>query len=217
MDFYMKEKNINKAIELMEEAISINDQKYYYYYNLGILFTEIKDKDSAIKAFEACLEISPDFESARYNLANQLIAKANFEKAAENFELIIEKNPVAIDALYNSAFIYFKCLKNFTKAIEYFQRITRLESLNIDAYFNLGLSYYFNGDKEKAAETFQELIMFCPDDSSAQYNLALISNELGRKDQALILLERYLGMPKDITEYNYIKTAKRKLKEWKED
>lgn len=70
-----------EAIEAYIEAVRLNPRSYQTYNNLGVLFKERGDLDSAVRYYRAALEIQPAYDGARYNLAVVDLAQGRREEA----------------------------------------------------------------------------------------------------------------------------------------
>lgn len=217
MDFYLQRKDIDTSIKIIKKALDINPNNENAYYNLGVLFSEKNEHNASIDAFNNCIKINSKNESARFNLANQYIKIKNFDLAISEYQTILQSNPSAQDTLYNIAFCYLTFLEDYDKAIQYFNLLLNYNSIHTDAMFNLAVSHYKNGNKEKAIELYNEITLLFPEYAIAYYNLGNLYYELGRKDKAIVAIEKYLHTPKEVSEYNYVKLARRRVKEWKDE
>jgi len=54
------------------------------------------DFTEAIKSFNKAIEINPNHSKAYNNLGNALLMTGNYNKAIENFEIAVKKNPTNI-------------------------------------------------------------------------------------------------------------------------
>lgn len=218
MKEYVKHGDLKEALFYLEKAVEINPNNPYIYYNFGVVYSNNRDHDKAIEYFQKALMLNQELEGARYNLANEYSKKGLFDNAISEYKKILEINPIAMDAMYNLAFITMKSKNDFDNAIILFKNISNLNPLHFDARFNLALCYYFKGDKEKSVETLFDLIRLVPDHYNAHYNIACIHLELGEKEKALIHFKKYLDLEnKKKDEYNFVKIAKRRVKELEEE
>jgi len=65
--FYLLNKNYKKAIELFEEALK-EKPDYLIYYQLGIAYEGLNERDKAKEMYRECLKLNPNFEEANKRL-----------------------------------------------------------------------------------------------------------------------------------------------------
>lgn len=91
----------------------------YAYANLGTLFYDQKDYEKATLYYEKALSLEPDNARIHFNLAQNHLAKRNFDKAKEHFEKANALDPwVNPVSYFNLALIYAQ-KGNRKKAMEY--------------------------------------------------------------------------------------------------
>lgn len=217
MEIYLQRKDIDTSIKIIKKALEINPTNENAYYNLGVLFSEKNEPNASIEAFNNCLKLNPKHESARFNLSNQYLKIKSFDLAISEYEKILESNPYSQDTLYNIAFCYLTFIEDYEKAIQYFNRLLNYNSIHIDGMFNLAVAHYKKDNKNKSVELYNEITLLFPEYAIAYYNLGNLYYELGMKDKAIVAIEKYLHIPKEASEYNYVKLARRRVKEWKEE
>ncbi|CAG1022716.1 partial TPR repeat-containing protein YrrB, partial [Patescibacteria group bacterium] len=89
-------------------------------FNLGTVFHDLGEHESAIKAFEMALELNPTLADAWNNLGETLRDKGEMNKAVECYQQALQTDPQHDRALYNLGEYY--CLANqLLEAIPYFE------------------------------------------------------------------------------------------------
>ncbi|HNQ36213.1 MAG TPA: tetratricopeptide repeat protein, partial [bacterium] len=63
------------------------------YFVAGVEFFEGKNYTAAATAFEKAVELKPDYEDARFNLAVTYWTQKQYQKAAATLEELIQRNP----------------------------------------------------------------------------------------------------------------------------
>ncbi|HID32681.1 MAG TPA: tetratricopeptide repeat protein [bacterium (Candidatus Stahlbacteria)] len=66
-EFYILSGNFHKAVEVLKKAEKLKKNARLYY-NLGIAFEGLSQKEDAVEAFQATLEIEPENEKAKEHL-----------------------------------------------------------------------------------------------------------------------------------------------------
>lgn len=101
------ESNYEKAIELVEKAISINPDAVYYG-NLGMCYDALGKEGEANKFFIKALEINPEYTDAylaHYNLGVSSEEEGEIEKALEHYDKSIELNQNFPESRWNRSLI----------------------------------------------------------------------------------------------------------------
>ncbi len=62
--YYYKQKDYKKAIEALEKSISLDAQKAYAYYYVGMAYSETQDVQKMLEAFKIFLQLAPDAPEA---------------------------------------------------------------------------------------------------------------------------------------------------------
>jgi len=209
--FYRGQKE--KMISLLSEALRYDPDFIPALYNLAVLLSEKCVFSKAIELYQRILDKEPEHQDSLYNLGNLYYHKFKFEDALNQYHKILAINPDSIDTLYNVGFINLRYLKNYQVAATFFEKVISLASNHFSARYNLALSLFFNKEYVQALNIFEDIIRDFPTFAPVYYNLATIYRELGSKDRAEIMLEKYLSLPaKSPREYKYIEEASKKLR-----
>lgn len=218
---YISQKNYDKALESLLKEVQKNPKSDEGYYWLGEVYAEKENITEMVKAFDASLAISKNFEAkinnakvvSWANLFNKGVAsfqrgnntdnedsiKIYYEKSIYQFESAVMLQPDSADTYKNLAFVYISA-NRIDDAIKPFQKIIDLEK-NVDGYSFLGEIYFDKG--AVLSDTYR--ISKNPADSIAaieQYNKAISVLEEGRKyhpnDQRILLFlsNSYIGANK---------------------
>ncbi len=71
-EFYILSRKYDEAIKVLKKAQKLNNREPKLYYNLGIAYEALNDRDKAINSFRQALSLDPAFQSAQEHL-NKLI------------------------------------------------------------------------------------------------------------------------------------------------
>jgi tetratricopeptide (TPR) repeat protein len=100
--FYLERANdlagkTNEATQLYKRAVAglveftrNNPESAYGYYLLGNAYFADNQREKAIEAYEKCLELSPRFVRARYNVAIIQLRQKNKTAALEQYNRLLE-------------------------------------------------------------------------------------------------------------------------------
>ncbi|AUC20765.1 hypothetical protein BTO15_00945 [Polaribacter sejongensis] len=160
-DYFLKQGNIEKAIENFESAQSIDVINNQIRINLATLYYNIKEYEKAEAAFKTVIEQEPEYGPIYYSLALMYAELNREDEAIEQLKIAMVKMPDNIRVYYNLGLLYDKKqdFKNSEKAL--------VAGLKVDAQ-NEGLLYalaylYSKSDqKSKAKNIVQRLVDLYP-------------------------------------------------------
>jgi Flp pilus assembly protein TadD len=67
-DFYIVSQQFEEALKILRKAEKINKMDPKLYYNFGIAYEALNERDKAREAFRLALKVKPDFRSAQEHL-----------------------------------------------------------------------------------------------------------------------------------------------------
>ena len=146
-----KAKNLIEAEFLSKKLIKKHPKVIFLYNILGLVLTDLKKNDEAIKWYEKGLEIDPKYIMLYNNLGNIYTAKENFKKAENYFKKAISINNNVAEPQNNLGNLYLK-LNKHQDAIKYFKKSIEIKSDFFIGNYNLGIVYKSIGnfvDSEK--------------------------------------------------------------------
>lgn len=114
-------KQPSEAIELWENALSLNKNNFKTYICLGIAYTEEKMADNAIKILKRAIEINPKYSTLHLVLARVYEQKGSLDDAMYEYSMVLELNPETIDvhnalgALYEKKGMTEEARKSFAQ------------------------------------------------------------------------------------------------------
>jgi uncharacterized protein YkwD len=132
--------------------------------------------DDAEEAFRKALELKPDYDYAKYNLARVLISNEAVEEAATLLDELIETDPDDIDAIATrgTAAIF---LNDFSAAAEYFRRVLRERPRDANNWYNFGLALEYQDRPRDAAVAYREALDINPNLTAAAVGLARVTRQ----------------------------------------
>ena len=128
-DLYMAQNDLDKAIKVYCDAITVNPENYLSYAKTGLALWEKDYLEESIVAFHKSIELNPDFEIAQNNLGVVYLDGIGDPKASlEYFKNAIEINPNYTLAYFNLARAY-QIIGDKSLAAEYFQMTLDLNKI----------------------------------------------------------------------------------------
>lgn len=152
----------------------------------------------AMLAFGTALRLDPGHRAARTNLANLLYeagvgadsdsvdaaAAAYLERAAAEYEMVLELDPEYREALNNLGNVYQR-LGRLDEAAELYRRATRFHPNFGDGYYNLGQVLMSQGRYAEAAAQFEEAARLQPGIAQGHLDLGNARALAGDLDAAI--------------------------------
>jgi tetratricopeptide (TPR) repeat protein len=158
----LEQQNFKTAIELLEADRS-------------------RDAQSSLKAEEL-------YSKALVGRAGQIMKKSPSEAEAM-MRKAVEADPKNVRAHFNLGKIYTQN-KEYAQAIDAYQNAVALNPNFSDAFFNLGFIYATTGKYKEAEKFFTQVVQLKPSYlDKALFNLALVQEKLGKKQESLANLQ----------------------------
>lgn len=129
------EKNYEEAIEYSKKIIE-NTPSSDAYYNMGIIYSKIRQYRKAINLYKIALEKNPNKDAAFNNMGVSYAMINQYEKSMESYKKAIEINSKNYDAHNNMGNLYGK-LEEYEKAIKSYKKVIEINPIEESAYTNL--------------------------------------------------------------------------------
>lgn len=176
--------DLDRAIELISEAIEVASDAAAYHSNLGNVLKAAGRIEEAVLSYQRALTLQPDFSDARNNLGNAQIALGHFEQAVETYRVILAQTPDLADA-HNNLGIAFKALAQSSEAVACFERAIALRPDYSDALVNFGNALVVLGRSAEAIAAYRRAIECQADDASVHQSLAAALRSDGQQDESI--------------------------------
>ncbi len=218
---YIKQKNYDKALEVLKTDVTKNPKSDEGYYLMGYVYGQNDDMQNMVESYDKSLAISNKFQkdieqdksyhwANTYNQGVSLFQRGNkaedkdsskifYDKSIEAFNNAIMIRPDSADNYRNIAFVYLSTQQN-DKAIQPLEKLIELEN-SADGYQYLGEIYYTKGvnmmNKFKSGRNASDSLKAIDD-----YNKAIEVLEKGQKiypdntDMLVTLSNAYIGANK---------------------
>ncbi|MFP4516464.1 MAG: XrtA/PEP-CTERM system TPR-repeat protein PrsT [Desulfovibrionales bacterium] len=161
---YMRQKEYQKALSLMEAGLSGTKDDALIYNNMAAAAFALKQTEQGIAYLKKAKEADPSFIDASMNLATFFASNSQFDQALEEYEHILSQEPGNLRALLNSA-VLFEMRGEETKTLDY---LTRAKQTNqLPGYLALAWYYLKHHQPEQALSTADEAIQSFEDNLPA--------------------------------------------------
>jgi tetratricopeptide (TPR) repeat protein len=156
--------NMDLAKSSYQTAIQQDPEFFEAYFFLGQIY-QSENNPLCIEYFTTALEIKPEYQEIKYQLAfskqlhNQLEGAVALyrEMAADTIDFYINRG------LFHQGYIKQFELNDIDSAAFYYRSALKTEPRHVESWHNLGLCYKEQGDKTKALQSFAKALQYNPD------------------------------------------------------
>ncbi len=141
-----KKGNSDKALHYLDQAVFLNPQYFYSYFNKGQHYLAKQNWEKAVSNFEKAFSLNKKHEESKNKL---------------------------VEALFNFG-NHFLRQQKFKKAVDIYRKIQEFDPQNIDAMLNMGVSYANIGNEVEAKKLFESALKIDPDHQGAKTNMSLL-------------------------------------------
>lgn len=170
----LAENNQLEEAEVMFKKLAEKNQKdaITYYGQIMQMYDRAGKYDKAVEAAQKIVELNPQNEVAKYNLAIMYDRLGQLEEAARTLDECLAIKSDYTYAWFNLGIIYDK-MKKHSEAVEAFKKYTALAPDDPSGWLNMGLEYMLMKDFERALPNLEKSVSLKPDNAIAQYNLGI--------------------------------------------
>lgn len=147
-----------KAIDSYQMAVESDKAHYDALKQLGILFSIKKDK-LAIDYLRNASRLRPDKPDALYVLGMYYQDNGEPDKSLSVYEEILQIDSSFKLAWYNKGYVQMVYKQDYREAISSFTRAYETDNTYIDALFNRGYAYELSGNRAKARQDYEKVLM----------------------------------------------------------
>lgn len=173
-----------RAVSLIEQAISIAPNVGEMHGNLGLAFLDLGRFEDAVEHFKTALTLNPDFAEGHNNLGLVQQDLDHLDDAVSSFENAIALNPEFAEAHSNLGNV-LKILGRLTEAEPSHRRAIEIAPEFAEAHNNLGSVLQAIGRLDDAIGCFQTALATNPGYAEAKTNLGSALQEQGFLDDAI--------------------------------
>lgn len=177
--------DINKAIETFKEVINRNPLFVRAYNEIGEIYENIGEVESAIRYYELAHQISPANVDRLLTLAKLYSKAGDTEKFEEMLESAISdvRNDVSTSGHLIGEMYLAK--KYNQKALEVLTKSHKKNNSDTSIMMSLSEAYRKVGQPQKAIDMYNEIITISPNNAYAYYNMGKTFLEMDVKDKAI--------------------------------
>jgi tetratricopeptide (TPR) repeat protein len=150
---------------------------------LAEIYTLGGNDDAAILEYEEVLKIDPQQKRVALVLISVLIKQKQFQSALHHLDKLIEDDPSLVIAYYYRGRIFLE-LGRYDEAEEAYKAAIQLNEVMEPALFDLGSLYQMKKADEKAAEIYEKLLEFHPNNALVRERLIGLYYQMGKRAEA---------------------------------
>jgi tetratricopeptide (TPR) repeat protein len=187
------------AIDLIGQAIAINDAVPFFHNNRGLALVALGRIDEAATHYERALALKADYVEALSNLGNLRLMQGRGEEAIGLHKRALAHNPDYAEGQMNLG----NALREQGKPDEAMARYERAIALRpdyVEALNNLGNALHDLGKLGEARAVYERALGLHADFAEARCNLGNVLHETGEFDAASAQFDRAIALRPDYAE-----------------
>jgi tetratricopeptide (TPR) repeat protein len=188
-----------QARAIIDEQLTRNPANVEAYNLLGILYTDEKDYDYALEAFQHALKLASGSAITHNNLGNLYVAQQKFDLAEKEFTKVLSTAPANRDANYNLGLVLLAKGEPLA-AIQHFQRV---HPATVETRLNLARAYFQAGKTTEGLTTARELSAAHKRDVQLHFTLGLLLATAKQYKSAQLELEQANALKPETFEILY--------------
>ncbi len=168
---YQKEAILEYKQALEKAAYNQKNEKFVTYYDLGLIYGNLKDLNTALDYYKKAASLNSEFPPVYNNIASIMDRKKRHRVAYNYLTKAIKLNPYSKETNFNLGLYY---LRNGQpdKAIFHLSKAANIEGINPNTLLYLGIAYKQKGQLGRAATYFEKAIKANPRNISPHLHLA---------------------------------------------
>ncbi len=172
------------ALQLIQQAISLDNQKPHYCFNHALVLEKEERWDEAVSAYQEAIRLNPHYIEALSNLGNVYRRQRQWDQAIATYKTALQLKPQSADLVNNLGVVY-KEKGDLDEALAKYRQATKLSPNHAEAQHNMGVVLKDQGQLAEAAAAFQQALNLKPNYPNAHYHLGLVKLWQQRTSDAL--------------------------------
>ncbi|MDE0012782.1 MAG: tetratricopeptide repeat protein [Candidatus Poribacteria bacterium] len=182
---------LDPAITYLQHALKIAPDLLWAHFNLGGIYQQQEENESALAEFETCIRLNPNYYPAYYRMGEIHLKQQNYAAALHAFETARGLNRKWEYPQHGIGLVYL-AQGEIDRARETFENLTEKKKKFAPAYFKLGQVLATEGFFDDALEEYAKGAQYEPYSAEVVYELATIFDKQGNTEGAIRLYQRTL-------------------------
>ena len=183
------DKTFDTAVTHLQHALEIEPDLFWAHFNLGGIYQQKGESESALAKFEICVQLNPNYYPVYYRIGEIHLKQQNYTEALHAFETARKLNRKWEYPQYGIGLVYF-AQGEIDRARETFENITHQKKKFAPAYIKLGQVLATEGFFDDALAEYAKAAEYQNYSGQDIYELAVIFDEKGNTDGAVQLYQR---------------------------
>lgn len=178
-----KYSNPNQAISYFSEALRLDPNDAFAYYNRGLAYVALGQHQLAIADYDQALRLEPDYAPTYVSRGISYFQMGQHQRAIEDYDQALRLEPdyapayALRGAAYNAMRLYERAIANFDQAL-------RFDPIRASTYTRRGEVYANLGMYRRAVNDYNEAIRVDPDYAVAYFSRGGAYMLLGERSRA---------------------------------
>ncbi len=151
-----KLKLYKKAFSAYESAYNLEQNSATICYNIGTMFLEAMDPDSALPWLRKAVALNPKYPAALNSLGVALTELGDLNSAIDFYESSLQIDPTFVEPVFNLHMVFIDT-GEIEKAISILQKAGWLDPKNSVLKFFLAMTLAYRGDKDLSLKIFNQI------------------------------------------------------------
>ncbi|MCY3899906.1 MAG: tetratricopeptide repeat protein [Caldilineaceae bacterium] len=180
--------NVNSTVSYWREQVELatnERERARAHFKCGVVYSAIKEFESAVEQNDAAIEINPVYADAYNNRGSAKVGLGRYEEAILDFDEAMRINPEDV-AAYSNRGSAKAGLDRHEEAIADYDAAIRINSEYADAYYNRGVSKAGLDRHEEAIVDYDVAIRINPAYAKAYNNRGGVKVCFGRHEEAIM-------------------------------
>ena len=177
-----------------QHVVKLQPQNPNAHHYLGLTLVDLDEWQKGKQSFQKVLMLDSKFTDANFQLGLIAEREQRYKEAIEYYQAEVAIDPESARVYQHLGDLYNAYLLDFGQAKVAFKKALELEPNHVPTLLNYGNALYNLNRLGAAAEQFELALQLDPRDLTANYNLALIYEYAGKKQQALGRWRRFLEL-----------------------
>lgn len=192
-NYYLDKKQPDQAIPYFEKARSFDPSRtlhpnyFHSWNNLANARMQKKEYPEAEKLYQAIARMDSTYTGAYVNLGNLYNETGRYPEAIGAFEKALSQQPGHVGIMLNLALAHYQS-RNYVTALQRYDELARMQPRDASIQHQRGLCLAGLGKPEEAKAAYFASLNLDPNLQIAKMNLAVVLNQTGKTDSALVLL-----------------------------
>ena len=177
--------SLQAELEALQAQGAKRSEDPEYFFELGNVYSELSRREDAIAAYEAALDLRPDYVEALVNLGATFNERGEMEKAVPVLSKAVELRPKDPKVYVNLGNAFYS-QGDYRKAMDQFRKALEVDEKSFEAHYQLGVAYADAGIYREAIREWKLVVELAPDTDAAKSsltNIEVVERILARDQQ----------------------------------